>query len=746
MNIKDQVIQLSIGGMSCAGCVAAVESCLAKVSGVESATVNFAEHTAEIRGDVQASDLIDAVVAAGYEATELKGSEDEQQEKQAQEQAYYHQLVRKTWAAAVVGAPLMLMMLLGAMPMLEGGGRVFWFVVGLITLGVMVYSGGRFYSGAWKAFQNHQANMDTLIALGTGSAWLYSTLIVLIPNVVPEAARHVYFEAAVMIIAFINLGALLEVRARGKTSEAIQRLIGLQPKTARVVREGKEFDIAIEKVMRGDTLRVRPGEKIAVDGIIIEGHSNIDESMLTGEPIAVSKGVGDKVIAGSLNKTGSFLFASTHVGRDTVLSHIIELVRQAQNTKPDIGRLVDKVAAVFVPVVLIIAVVTLLVWFNFGPEPKASFILLTTMTVLIIACPCALGLATPISIMVGVGKAAEFGVLIRNGEALQRAGQLTTVVLDKTGTLTEGKPCVTDVIPYSADISQLLSITVSLEKNSEHPLAEAILQYGEEHHVDLLEVNNFNSQPGRGVVGEIVGQTYYLGNKAFMLEQLVDISDAETSALALHQEAKTLVYIASQGKLLGLIAVADKVKEDSASAIKRFHQAGLKLVMLTGDQYATAHVVAQQLGIDEVVAEVLPKDKASKIAELQARGEIVAMVGDGINDAPSLAKADVGFAIGTGTDVAIESADITLMRGSLHGVMDAIEVSQATVKNIKQNLVGAFIYNSLGIPVAAGILYPVMGVLLNPVVAGAAMALSSVTVVSNANRLRFFKTSREVAA
>ena len=732
--------------MSCAGCVAAVESCLAKVSGVESATVNFAEHTAEIRGDVQTSDLIDAVVAAGYEATELKGSEDEQQEKQAQEQAYYHQLVRKTWAAAVVGAPLMLMMLLGAMPMLEGGGRVFWFVVGLITLGVMVYSGGRFYSGAWKAFQNHQANMDTLIALGTGSAWLYSTLIVLIPNVVPEAARHVYFEAAVMIIAFINLGALLEVRARGKTSEAIQRLIGLQPKTARVVREGKEFDIAIEKVMRGDTLRVRPGEKIAVDGIIIEGHSNIDESMLTGEPIAVSKGVGDKVIAGSLNKTGSFLFASTHVGRDTVLSHIIELVRQAQNTKPDIGRLVDKVAAVFVPVVLIIAVVTLLVWFNFGPEPKASFILLTTMTVLIIACPCALGLATPISIMVGVGKAAEFGVLIRNGEALQRAGQLTTVVLDKTGTLTEGKPCVTDVIPYSADISQLLSITVSLEKNSEHPLAEAILQYGEEHHVDLLEVNNFNSQPGRGVVGEIVGQTYYLGNKAFMLEQLVDISDAETSALALHQEAKTLVYIASQGKLLGLIAVADKVKEDSASAIKRFHQAGLKLVMLTGDQYATAHVVAQQLGIDEVVAEVLPKDKASKIAELQARGEIVAMVGDGINDAPSLAKADVGFAIGTGTDVAIESADITLMRGSLHGVMDAIEVSQATVKNIKQNLVGAFIYNSLGIPVAAGILYPVMGVLLNPVVAGAAMALSSVTVVSNANRLRFFKTSREVAA
>ena len=746
MNIKDQVIQLSIGGMSCAGCVAAVESCLAKVSGVESATVNFAEHTAEIRGDVQASDLIDAVVAAGYEATELKGSEDEQQEKQAQEQAYYHQLVRKTWAAAVVGAPLMLMMLLGAMPMLEGGGRVFWFVVGLITLGVMVYSGGRFYSGAWKAFQNHQANMDTLIALGTGSAWLYSTLIVLIPNVVPEAARHVYFEAAVMIIAFINLGALLEVRARGKTSEAIQRLIGLQPKTARVVREGKEFDIAIEKVMRGDTLRVRPGEKIAVDGIIIEGHSNIDESMLTGEPIAVSKGVGDKVIAGSLNKTGSFLFASTHVGRDTVLSHIIELVRQAQNTKPDIGRLVDKVAAVFVPVVLIIAVVTLLVWFNFGPEPKASFILLTTMTVLIIACPCALGLATPISIMVGVGKAAEFGVLIRNGEALQRAGQLTTVVLDKTGTLTEGKPCVTDVIPYSADISQLLSITVSLEKNSEHPLAEAILQYGEEHHVDLLEVNNFNSQPGRGVVGEIVGQTYYLGNKAFMLEQLVDISDAETSALALHQEAKTLVYIASQGKLLGLIAVADKVKEDSASAIKRFHQAGLKLVMLTGDQYATAHVVAQQLGIDEVVAEVLPKDKASKIAELQARGEIVAMVGDGINDAPSLAKADVGFAIGTGTDVAIESADITLMRGSLHGVMDAIEISQATVKNIKQNLVGAFVYNSLGIPVAAGILYPVMGVLLNPVVAGAAMALSSVTVVSNANRLRFFKTSREVAA
>ena len=738
---KSKTIQLSIGGMSCAGCVAVVEETLQQVPGVSSASVNFAEHTAQVEGNVSAGVVISAVTKAGFEATEMRGSANEAQEKEEQEQAYYQALVKKTIIAAAIGAPLMLMMLVGAMPSLEGWGRAFWALVGMLCLYVMVYCGGRFFVGAWKSFKNHHANMDTLIALGTGSAWLYSMLIVVIPELVPEAARHVYFEAAVMIIALINFGSALEMRARGKTSEAIKRLIGLQAKTARVVRDGQDIDVPIEQVGLGETIRVRPGEKVALDGEIIEGHSSVDESMLTGEPIPVEKTVGDEVIGGTLNKTGSFLFRSTRIGKDLALSRIIEMVRQAQNAKPEIGRLVDKVAAVFVPVVLIIAVITLLIWFNFGPEPKASYVLLTTMTVLIIACPCALGLATPISIMVGVGKAAEYGVLIRNGDALQRTGQLTIVVLDKTGTVTEGKPSVTDMHALDGDETHLLAIAASLEKGSEHPLAEAILTKAELAEVDIVATTGFHSVSGRGVSGEVDGVSCLLGNYKYMHEQGIATDSIETVVSGFMSEGKTLVYVAANDQLCGVIAIADRIKTDSKAAIERFHQASLKVVMLTGDQQSTAEVVARQVGVDEVVAEVLPADKAAKIAELQARGEVVAMVGDGINDAPSLARADVGFAIGSGTDVAIESADITLIRGSLHGVVDAIEISNATVKNIKQNLFGAFVYNSLGIPVAAGVLYPLMGLLLNPVVAGAAMALSSVTVVSNANRLRSFSTS-----
>lgn len=733
--------QLSIGGMSCAGCVAVVEEALRKVPGVDEASVNFAEHTAEVKGDAVTQSLIDAVIAAGYEAAQMRGSEEESAEREAQEQAHYQQLLKKTYLAAALGAPLLLMMVSGFMPMLHGAGRVFWLIVGVLSFGVLYYCGGHFFSGAWKAFKNHHANMDTLIALGTGSAWLYSMLITLWPNLVIEEARHVYFEAAVVIIAFINLGAVLEMRARGKTSQAIKRLIGLQPKTARVVRDGQELDVALEQVALGETLRVRPGEKIAVDGILIDGASSVDESMLTGEPIPREKQVGDDVAAGSINKSGTFLFRSTRIGKDTALSRIIDMVRQAQNAKPAIGRLVDKVAAIFVPVVLIIAVITMLVWFNFGPEPKASYVFLATMTVLIIACPCALGLATPISLIVGVGKAAEYGVLIRNGDALQRTGQLTTVVLDKTGTVTEGKPSVVDVVGVKGESPRVVQLAASLEKGSEHPLAEAIVAYAATLNVTLLQVNRFDALSGRGVTGEIDAERYLLGNATLMQEQGVDIHAQANQAAEYAQRGQTVMYLASAQQLLGMIVVADKVKADSRAAIERFHKAGLKVVMLTGDQQATAAAVARQVGIDEVFAEVLPQDKANKIVELQSRGEVVAMVGDGINDAPSLARADVGFAIGTGTDVAIESADITLMRGSLHGVMDAIEISNATVKNIKQNLLGAFIYNSLGIPVAAGILYPLMGIMLNPIVAGAAMALSSVTVVSNANRLRYFKTS-----
>ena len=732
-------INLSIGGMSCAGCVSAVETVLQQVPGVTVAAVNFAEHTAEVSGDVAAATLIDAVVAAGYEAAELKGTDDEAEERAAAEHAEYHSLLKKAVVAGAIGAPLMLLDWFGAMPMLHGGGRFFWLVVGVVSLMVLVYAGGRFFTGAWKSFKNHHANMDTLIALGTGSAWLFSMLITLVPSLVPEQAQHVYFEAAIIIIALINLGSALELRARGKTSEAIKRLIGLQPKTARVVRNGVELDVPIAQVGLGETLRVRPGEKIAVDGVIIEGHSAVDEAMLTGEPLPVEKRVGDGVTGGTMNRTGSFLFQATRIGSTTALARIIDMVRQAQNSKPAIGRLVDKVAAVFVPTVLIIAVLTSMVWFNFGPEPKSAYVLLTTMTVLIIACPCTLGLATPISIMVGVGKAAEYGVLIRNGEALQRAGQLTVIILDKTGTITAGRPAVTALAPVTGDEDGLLQLAASLESGSEHPLAEAIVAAAHERHLSLKAVSHFSAIAGHGVQGEIEGKNVLFGNRRLLAGQHVAVEGQLERANALAQTGQTPMYLAVDGVLLGIVAVADPVKEDSAAAIARFHRAGLKVVMLTGDNRLTAATVAQQVGVDEFFAEVLPGDKAAKVVELQQRGEVVAMVGDGINDAPALAQADVGFAIGSGTDIAIESADITLMRSSLHGVVDAIEISRATVSNIKQNLWGAFIYNTLGIPIAAGLLFPITGLLLNPMLAGAAMAMSSLTVVSNANRLRWFR-------
>lgn len=736
-------IRLSISGMSCAGCVGTVEKALQSTPGVSQASVNFAEHTAVVEGEVSANQLIEAVVAAGYGAAELKGEESEA-EKEAIELAYYRELVKKTLVAAAVGVPLFIGGMSGLFPSLnEPHGQWVWMIAALATAGVLYYSGGHFYTGAWKSFRNHNANMDTLIALGTGTAWLFSTTITIYPELVPASARHVYFEAAVIIIALINFGSALEMRARGKTSEAIKRLIGLQPKTARVVRDGQELDISISEVGLNETLRVRPGERIPVDGIIIEGHSNIDESMLTGEPVPVGKQLGDEVVAGTINGIGSFLFQSKRIGKDTVLAQIIDMVRQAQSTKPAIGRIVDKVAAIFVPVVLIVAVITFLLWFNFGPEPRISFMLVTTMTVLIIACPCALGLATPISIMVGVGKAAEFGVLIRNGEALQQAGRLTNIVLDKTGTITEGKPTVTDLISVNgSNVNRLLSLAASLEVASEHPLAMAIVNYAKQTGVTLEQVDAFKAIAGHGVQGTINGKVVLFGNARFMTKHRIAVGGVQEQSTELAARAETAMYLAEGGELQGIIAVSDPIKPDSKAAIARLHQLGLKVVMLTGDNLATAKAVAAQVGVDEVLAEVLPKDKNRKVVELQDLGGIVAMVGDGINDAPALAQADVGFAIGSGTDVAIESADITLMRGSLHGVADAIAISRATVRNIKQNLFGAFIYNSLGIPVAAGLLYPFFGILLNPMIAGAAMAMSSVTVVSNANRLRFYKAGR----
>jgi len=733
---------LSIGSMSCAGCVAAVEKALQAVKGVESATVNFAEHTAEVQGDVNVETLCQAVVDAGYEASELRGPENIA-DKQAAELKQYHQLLLKSFVAALIGFPLFVSGLFGKMPVLIEQ-RLFWFVIGILSLFVLVYSGGRFFAGAWKSMRARSANMDTLVALGTGSAWLFSMLITIWPDTVPPSAQHVYFEAAVIIISLINFGSALEMRARGKTSQAIQRLIGLQAKTARVIRDGVDVDVPIEEVGLGETLRVRPGEKLPVDGVIIEGHSSIDESMLTGEPLAVQKKTGDQVVGSTLNKAGSFLMQATNIGSNTMLAKIIDMVRSAQNTKPAIGKLVDKIAAVFVPVVLVIAVITCLIWYLYGPEPKVSYMLLTTMTVLIIACPCALGLATPISIMVGVGKAAEYGILIRNGDALQQAGKLTTVVLDKTGTVTVGSPEVTDILTTEDwQEDDLLALVASVEQGSEHPLAEAIIDSASKKKLVLAAANDFQAIAGHGITAKVADKEILFGNQRLMQNNGIDVQALLVEADKLAAQARTPMFVAVDGQLAGIIAVSDPIKSDSAASVMQLQKLGLKVVMLTGDNMATADAVAEQIGVDRVIAEVLPQDKAEQVRLLQDAGEIVAMVGDGINDAPALAQADVGFAMGSGTDVAIESADVTLIRGSLYSVSDSIIISRAAVKNIWQNLFGAFIYNSLGIPLAAGVLYPAMGLLLNPVVAGAAMAMSSVTVVSNANRLRWLTISRD---
>ncbi len=733
-------LRLSIGGMACAGCVAAVEKALRAVPGVAEATVNFADRTATVIGTADAVTLVAAVREAGYAAAEMRGLEDEQL-REAGERAEYRRKLRQAAAAGALGMPLMAGEMLGWLPDLAApGGQAFWIATGLLTLAVMAYSGGHFFTGAWKQLRHHNANMDTLVALGTGSAWLYSMLVALFPEAVPSLARHAYFEAAVVVIALVGLGSALELRARGKTSEAIRRLIGLQPRTARVVREGRELDVPVSEVGLDDTVRVRPGEKVPVDGVVIEGHSAVDESMLTGEPMPVEKAAGHEVVGGTLNRSGTLLFRATRIGRDTVLARIVEMVRRAQGSKPAIGRLVDRVSSVFVPAVLIVAVLTALAWFHFGPEPRLGYVLATSVTVLVIACPCALGLATPISIMVGVGKAAELGILVRDGDALQKARRLTTIVLDKTGTVTEDRPTVTDIRPAPGkEAGAVLRLAASLEAGSEHPLAEAVVAAARDRGLELAPVTGFQAVAGRGVAGTVEGRPILLGNARLLRDRGVDPEPLAREAESLAAQGETPVLLAIDGEAAGVLAVADPVKPEAAAALDRLRALGLRLVLLTGDHAATARAVAGRLGIEEVFAEVLPEDKVRIVAELQGAEERVGMVGDGVNDAPALARADVGFAIGTGTDVAIESADVTLMRGSLHGVADAVAVSRATVRNIRQNLIGAFLYNSLGIPVAAGALYPFTGLLLNPMVAGAAMALSSVTVVSNASRLRFFR-------
>ena len=736
-------ILLKIDGMHCASCQRPIENALRETPGVNNVSVNLANREVSVDGTVVSEVLIAAVADAGFDA--VVDPIQSLEETDRVNEANFRRLIYKTVLALGTGSVLMVFgMNVPAIDTDWNLNHFAWLLIALITAAVMYHTGRHFFSGALKSLQNRSATMDTLIALGTGTAWLYSTVIVLFPALVPEVARHVYFEAAVIIIGMVNLGQALEQKARGRTSQAIRRLLDLQQKTTRIVRDNEEIDVPIGTVVKGDLIRVRPGEQLAVDGIVEQGQTNIDESMLTGEPVPVTKSLGSEVSAGTLNKTGSILYRAIRVGSDTALARIIKLVRQAQNSKPPIGKLADNIAAVFVPVVMVIALLAALVWFSIGPEPRAVYAIVTAVTVLIIACPCALGLATPMSVMVGIGKAAEAGILIRNGEALQTASQLTTMVLDKTGTITTGQPAVIEIDAHCDQTqNELLLLAASLESHSEHPLAQAFLDAAKLQELELLAIEGFEAIAGHGIKGQLGDQTLLFGNKRLMDDAGVTLnSEALVNSERMAGNAWTPMYLASSGQLIAIFAVADPIKPESIEAIKRLQTDGLNVVMLTGDNQRTAEAVARQVGITQVRAEVLPQDKKNQVEELQKQGERVGMVGDGINDAPALALAHVGFAIGTGTDVAIESADITLMRGSLHGVADAIDVSRATMKNIRQNLFGAFIYNSVGIPIAAGLLYPIAGMLLNPIVAGTAMAFSSVTVVSNANRLRMFRFTK----
>ena len=748
-------MQIHVSNLHCASCVRFVEEAVTALPGVLDAVVNPGTSTVQVSyltGQVDFPALKQAIESTGYQVERPLEQKDESADDETAAHAReYRSLMRKFWVAAAIGIPVMLV----AYPELPwlylpnlfiknvSEALIWWlFVVsGIATLPVMFYSGRQFFTGAWGAFKHHTADMNTLIALGTSAAWIYSTVAIFLPRLFPEGTATPFYDVTAVVTALVVLGQALEVRAKGQTSQAIRTLLDLQAKTARVLRDGQEVEIPVEEVLVGDTILVRPGDKIPVDGEITEGHSAVDESMVTGESLPVDKQIGDEIIGATVNTTGSFKFRATKVGKDTALAQIVKMVQDAMGSKAPIARLVDVVSSYFVPTVMIISVLTFLAWFNFGPGGAAlSFAVVTAVTVLIIACPCAVGMAVPMSLVAGVGKGAEHGVLIRNGEALQVASQLKVIVLDKTGTITKGKPELTDTIPaWGFDTAMLLRFAGSADRPSEHPLAQAIVDGARRQGLELAEPSNFEAVPGHGVETTVDGHSVLVGNAKLMRRFEVDASVLEDDVVYLQSEGKTAMYVAVDGKAAGVVAVADTIKEDSVQAIRVMQEMGLEVVMLTGDNERTAQAIARQVGIDRVLAEVLPEDKAQEVHMLKRGGQKIGMVGDGINDAPALVEADVGFAIGTGTDVAIEAADITLMSGSLKGVAYAIEVSRATMRNAKENLIGAFVYNALGIPVAAGLLYPFFGLLLSPLIAGAAMAASSVTVVSNANRLRFFK-------
>ena len=733
--------QFTVLGMNCAGCVKSVENALKAVAGVEKASVNFSDNSAVVVGESDLNQLIKAVAGAGFEIV-LRNDIPDPLETEELDHKHYLSLLKKSLIATMVGLPIMLAGHFGVLPELTNTKT--WLIIALFVLMAMIYSGKHYYLGAYRSLLLWQINMDTLIALGTGSAWIYSLVIVLFPQTFTSLAPFAYFEAAIIIIAFINLGSALEVKARGKTSAAIRELTGLQAKNAQVVRNGKDYEVPIKDIVVGDTIRVRPGEKIAVDGVIIEGTASIDEAMISGEPIPVNKKVGSKVISGTINQHGSFLFSATKVGADTFLAQIIKSVRRAQASKPNIAKLADQIASVFVPIVLIISLITFIIWLVFGPAPQFSYAFICSVTVLVIACPCALGLATPLSIMVAVGKAAKSGILIRGGNALQKASKIDIILLDKTGTVTSGLPAVKTIIGNKGfSKERVLQYAASIESGSEHCLAQAIIKANESS-LPLFKVEDFKAIVGYGVRGRIGQDEVLLGNMELMHKNNIIIEELHKEINDLLSQGQTLMFLAINKQLVGLISVIDPIKQDSSKAIAQIKQLGIKVMMVTGDNPQTANQIAKQCGINQVQAQALPLDKIELVKKLQNDGQVVAMVGDGINDAPALAQADVGIAIGTGTDVALASSDIVLIQGSLMKVLTAVELSKATLLNIKQNLIGAFFYNSIGIPIAAGLLFPMFGILLNPMLAGFAMALSSLTVVSNANRLRWKNLDKHI--
>lgn len=737
----EAVHHLLIGGMSCASCVSRVEQALQKVPGVSQARVNLGERSALILGDAKAEALVSAVDQAGYSAEVI---DDEQTRRERQQVSAQQAMRRFSWQSALallLGVPMMLWGMLGDNMMLSADNQTLWRTLGVITLLVMVIAGGHFYRSAWRSLRHGTATMDTLVALGTGAARLYSMSVALWPEFFPHQARHLYFEASVMIVGLINLGHALEQRARQRASQALERLLDLTPAQARVISEQGETLLPLSEVQSGMTLKLATGDRVPVDGDVASGEAWLDEAMLTGEAVPQAKQPGDKIFAGTLVQDGTLHFVARATGSHTTLARIINLVRQAQSSKPDIGRLADRISAVFVPVVVAIALLSGLIWYLAGPQPQLAYTLVIVTTVLIIACPCALGLATPMSVIAGVGRAAELGVLVRDADALQRASEVDTIVFDKTGTLTRGMPQVSDVELYGDwNREQVLSAAAQMEQGSSHPLAKAILDAAPA--VSTEAVKQFRTIRGKGISATVADRTLLLGNQALLDEQQIDYRAAQADIERFAAQGATPVLLAYDQQLLGLIALRDSLRPESKAALQRLHQQGYRLIMLTGDHQKTAQAIAAEAGIDEVIAGVLPDGKAQAITQLQQQGRKVVMVGDGINDAPALAQADVGIAMGGGSDVAVETAAMTLMRNDLHCVADALSISSATLRNMRQNLLGAFIYNSLGIPIAAGVLYPFTGMLLSPIVAGAAMALSSITVVSNANRLLRFKPAQ----